>query len=557
MQATPSPKKRKCVDYFFETQNARRVQFKKATDVKMDVKMELDKLHCAQAELKDVKLELSKVQCELKHLGTIQCAQAELKDVKLELQKAHLKIVKQQEKLEELQSNTEAKSATPRILYPYTPAVKDQPSFQSTFTATDMVQELSQYCHNNDLLALARINHKTQSIFVPRIVKQKQWKLSQVQEWPSSRLVHINRLLYDNAFWVGLPAGLQGIKNMKLDEEFRQQLEVGMLPDGLRSLFVCVTKQNACHFSASAYPIGLTELTINLVSAPDLWNFKQNLGKLALPEGLAKISLINTETWGEDETNDGLLVDHPVAFTLPARLKTVVFSGNFDQSWMLKVLPTSLTNLDLDGNFNQALVPGSLPVGLSTLRIDEGFNKLLVPGVLTEGLVSVELGKYFDQPLAPRVFPESLKDLELWGFNHSLEADVLPTGLRRLKFWFFNSPLVAGVLSPSLEILELGIEFDKPIGVGVLPKGLKSLKLGPDFNQALQPGVLPASLQYLQIGHRFDHPLASVLPAGLTELTCSIGFKHIPVVLPGGRRLCNIRCIPKRYEAGQYCLSYC
>ena len=473
--------------------NMDRVNHKKRKRVQ-ELKLELTKL-----KLKNTKLKLKNTKLELKGV------KQKLIELKERLNDEKADMITPYSPLEYTTPSPTTTHASPQAASPQaaSPQVKDRPSFQSTFAETHIIRELAKYFDKDDLLALATTSTSMRSVFIPCFIKQKEWRLSRVQECSPSWLVHIENLFYDVPWWMGMSPIFQGVKHLRFGEEFEQPLKEDMLPAGLRSLLVCVTSQNAQHFSTSVYPVGLKELTIDLLSGPCSWNFKQSLGKLALPEGLEKITLKNSDPL---DSNNALLVDYPVAYTLPANLKHVTFTGNFKQSWIADILPASVTNLDFDCLFNHVLAPGALP----------------------EALVTLEIG----------------------GFNQPLEVGVLPQGLQSLKLWGFNSPLVAGVLPPNLQVLELNGTFNQPLEVGVLPIGLKDLTVGHLFNQAFEPDALPASLLYLQVGSAFDHPLESVLPDNLLDLTCAFDYKHIPVVLPCGRRLWMI------YSSTHHCLMY-
>ncbi|EFA83721.1 hypothetical protein PPL_02788 [Heterostelium album PN500] len=122
-------------------------------------------------------------------------------------------------------------------------------------------------------------------------------------------------------------------------------------------------------------------------------------------------------------------------------------------------LPTRLKSLSFYGDFNEKLYKGCLPAGLKELN---GLNvdQRIENGLFPEGLEKLELGYSYSEPIEPGVLPVSLKHISFQ--NHHK----------------YKQELSHGVLPPSLESLEFsGVPL--PIDSRVLPHTLHTLYVAP------------------------------------------------------------------------------
>ncbi len=223
-----------------------------------------------------------------------------------------------------------------------------------------------------------------------------------------------------------------------------------------------------------------------------------------------------------EEINIGRIDNDDEHFHLPASLKRIIFSNNFNTPFDRVTFNEGLVEIRLEDDcfFNHPIEHIRFPDSLKTLK----------------------LGAAFNQPVEQLQFPTSLRYLEFGDrFDQPVEQCQLPPNLVSLIFGkTFNSPI--GALPSSLKVLKLGNWFNFPLVR--LPKGLVELSIGSiqgnDFKQDLSFIEFPGSLRVVSVPDRsfvFGSTYYRSLPETLEKLILfgvDDGGANEPIPLPSG-----------------------
>lgn len=124
--------------------------------------------------------------------------------------------------------------------------------------------------------------------------------------------------------------------------------------------------------------------------------------------------------------------------------------------------------------------------------------------------------------LSGATFDAGLLKVSSWSLPQSLVrldvscSDIVITGpppwrmltnLRALRLYQYNGPVSQLDLPDSLQILNLGRDFDQPVIGWKLPESLVTLRLGGSFNQNVVGWALPSGLKTLDMGYQFNRPV--------------------------------------------------
>ncbi|GAM24879.1 hypothetical protein SAMD00019534_080540 [Acytostelium subglobosum LB1] len=261
-------------------------------------------------------------------------------------------------------------------------------------------------------------------------------------------------------------------------------------------------------------PCTLTELTIG-------GQFNSTLG--ALPDNLITLKL---------------MVDIPIApGTLPLRLRSIFFGGEFNQPIADGTFPPTLERVHFGGSFDQPLTSTNLPESVTDVTLINSYYRhpfshracvklimrrdtIFAPGIVFPNLTQLETLVSADV-LIPSTFP-ALRSLDYHVWNYlEMDYSTLPHTLTEL-----NTNVGRQITS--------------------FPHGLDHLYLrcsGSGFR--LTNTTLPRSLRSLSL-FAYKHPIeAELLPATLTSLT-TINCKHVldPRQIPPSIHTLSIRLQP-------------
>lgn len=156
---------------------------------------------------------------------------------------------------------------------------------------------------------------------------------------------------------------------------------------------------------------------------------------------------------------------------------------------------------------------------LTEVRLDNPIIEPLYPGLFPDTVDKVVIFyQSFNQPLAG-LFPPSLRTLDIFTAEFNSSIDGLPVDLQHLS-----------IQSNGITL------FDQPITN--LPPGLLSISLLSTFNQPID-GIFPQSLELIELGDEFDQPIPYF--PNLKEITLqNVNIEQEEFDFPKGMKFINI-----------------
>ncbi|EAL62525.1 hypothetical protein DDB_G0289849 [Dictyostelium discoideum AX4] len=183
-------------------------------------------------------------------------------------------------------------------------------------------------------------------------------------------------------------------------DRFNQKLTPGILPDGVKSLYLGDIKQELM--------IGSIPNTVTHVSLLD--GFNQKLTPGILPDSIKLLYL-------------GDIKQELMIGSIPNTVTLVSLKDGFNQKLTPGILPDGVKSLYL-GDIKQELIIGSIPNTVTRVTLKDGFNQKLTPGILPDGVESLRLGD-IKQELIIGSIPNTVKEVKVFtSFKHQIEPYV-------------------------------------------------------------------------------------------------------------------------------------
>ncbi|EFA84961.1 hypothetical protein PPL_01954 [Heterostelium album PN500] len=219
------------------------------------------------------------------------------------------------------------------------------------------------------------------------------------------------------------------------------------------------------------------------------WNVNQIPGRGVIPCGLKRLHFGNE--YNQPTTS------------LPKNITYLEFGNTFNQ---LSVLPKSLLHLRYAIGEQE---PVCNPTGTTHLHYD---RPTLDIKQIVKSVISIDFGKKFNEPITKNQLSQTITHLAFgFSYQHKFEVGVLPLSLKSLIFGFnYNQMIEKDVLPRGLKHLNLGQSYSLPIGEGVLPEGLESVDFGKIFDHPIV-SILPSTVKNISLPDNYIHPLPKTL----------------------------------------------
>lgn len=284
------------------------------------------------------------------------------------------------------------------------------------------------------------------------------------------------------------------------------------LPEGLKTL-----NARRSVLLTTVLPQTLTSLSISLYHSFQNIKFPESLSALTLRLDVPE--------------NDNLRRAKPPFPVLPSHLKRLTIFANLH--YERYTFPDALEDLEyiFTGYTVERLNNWTFPKGLRMLSLNGPFvkdSKVTFPAGLKELHLRGSIEFYGGSTLAEDwKIPVGLEVLDV---NFSVVGWQVPDGLKSLIHYELSAPLDGWTLPDSLEILDMGRNFNSPVEEWVLPKSLKILNLGMKFDQRVERWRLPEGLTTISFGGTFRtcHKLCK-FPSSLRTLTLPKVWAGYPV----------------------------